>query len=104
MRMNEDQHWKGKADVLVISRNSTYTCDVLIGPKKVHKVAHYTNQGLIVRGTNLQEIEINNRIAKYNSNVGLMYPLLRHVHIPREFKITIYHSKLKPILLYGSEG
>ena len=53
--------------------------------------------------TNLQEIEINNRIAKFNSNVGLIYLLLRDVNIPRECKITIYHSTLKPILLYGSD-
>ena len=51
----------------------------------------------------MQEIEINSRIAKYNSNVGLMYPLLRDVNIPRECKVTIYYTILKPILLYGSE-
>ena len=52
----------------------------------------------------MQELEINNTIAKYNSNVGLMYPLLRDINIPRECKITIYHAILKPILLYGSEA
>ena len=94
---------KGKTEVLVISRNNRHTCDVLIGQDKVHQVANYTYLGVNVGETNLQEIEINNRIAKYNSNVGLMYPLLRDVNIPRDCKITIYHTILKPILLYGSE-
>ena len=30
---------KGKTEVLVISRNSRHTCDVLIGQDKVHQVA-----------------------------------------------------------------
>ena len=37
----------------------------------------------------MQELEINNRIAKYNSNVGMMYPLLRDINIPREYIVTI---------------
>ena len=84
-------------------QNTRHACDVLIGQDKVHQEANYTYIGVNVGETNLQEIEINNRIAKHNSNVGLMYPLLRDVNIPRECKITIYHTILKPILLYGSE-
>ena len=75
---------KGKTEVLVISRNSRHTCDVLIGQDKVNQVANYTYLGVNVGETNVQELEINNRIAKYNSNVGLMYPLLRDINIPRE--------------------
>ena len=49
------------------------------------------------------KVEINNRIGKYNSNVGMVYPLLRDRNIPRRCKIIIYQSILKPILMYGSE-
>ena len=94
---------KGEIGVLVISRYCRYTCDVLIEQDKMHQVANYTYLGVNVGETNLQEIEINERIAKYNSNVGLMYPLVRDVNIPRECKIAIYYSILKPIFLYGSE-
>ena len=87
---------KDKTEVLVISRNNRHTCDVLIRQDKVHQVANYTYLEVNVGETNSQEIEINNRIAKYNSNVGLVYPLLRDVNIPRECKITIYHTILKP--------
>ena len=51
----------------------------------------------------LQESEINNRIAKFNRNVGMMYPLLKDRHIPKECKLIIYGTILKPILTYGSE-
>ena len=95
---------KGNTEVLVISRNSRHTCDVLIGQDKVNQVANYTYLGVNVGETIVQEVEINNRIAKYNSNVGLMYPLLRDINIPRECKVTIYHTILKPILLYSSEA
>ena len=50
----------------------------------------------------MQEVESSNGIAKYNSYVRLMYSLLRDLNISRDCKITIYHSILKPILLYGS--
>ena len=40
---------------------------------------------------------------KYNKYVGMMYPLLKDKHIPRNCKIIIYKSVLKPILMYGSE-
>ena len=95
---------KGKTEVVVISRNSRHTCDVLIGQDKVNQVANYTYLGVNVGETNVQELAINNRIAKYNSDVGLMCPLLRDINIPRKCKITIYHAILKPILLYGSEA
>ena len=74
-----------------------------MGQDRLHQVENYTHLGVNVGNTNMQEVEINNRIAKYNSNVGLMYPLLRDVNISTKCKIAIYQSILKPILLYGSE-
>ena len=51
----------------------------------------------------LKEREINERMSKYNTNVGMMYPLLKDRYVPRESKIIIYKTILKPILLYGAE-
>ena len=48
-------------------------------------------------------MEINTRIAKYNSNTALLYPLLNDEFIPRKSKLIIYQSILKQILLYGAE-
>ena len=39
---------KGKTEVVVISRNSRHTCDVLIGQDKVNQVANYTYLGVNV--------------------------------------------------------
>ena len=94
---------KGKTEIVIISRNRAQQCDIYMGENKLNQAENYTHLGVNVGETNLQEVEINNRIAKYNSNVGLMYPLLRDKNIPQECKVTIYQTILKPILLYGSE-
>ena len=93
---------KGKTEVVVISRNPTQ-CEIYMEGDKLYESEYYTHLGVNVGGNNLQEVEINNRIAKYNSNVGMVYPLLRDRNIPRRCKIIIYQSILKPILMYGSE-
>ena len=93
---------KGKTEVVVISRNPTQ-CEIYKEGDKLYQSECYTHLGVNVRGNNLQEVEINNRIAKYNCNVGMVYPLLRDRNIPRRCKIIIYQSILKPILMYGSE-
>ena len=79
---------KGKTEVLLISRSSIHKCYVFIGQDKVHQVANYTCLGINIGETNLQEVETN-RTAKYNSNIGLMYPLLRDINIPKEHKKNI---------------
>ena len=55
---------KGKTEVLAMSRNSRHTCDVLIGQDKVNQVAHYTNLGVNVRETNVQELEFDRKRSK----------------------------------------
>ena len=58
---------------------------------------------MCVNDINLQNREINERILKYNTNFGMMYPLLKDRHVPRQSKIIIYKKKLKPKLLFGAE-
>ena len=52
-----------------------------------------------IESKNRQEIEINKRITKYNKTVEMLYPLLKDKFVPRECKVTIYNTILKPILL-----
>ena len=94
---------KGKTEVVLISRNRHQPVEVYMGENKLNQADNYIHLGVNVGEKNLQEIEINNRIAKYNQNVGMMYPLLKDKNIPRECKITVFQSILKPILLYGAE-
>ena len=77
---------KGKPEVVVIFRNPTQ-CEIYVEGDKLYQSECYTHLGVNVGGNNLQEVEINNRIAKYNSNVGMVYPLLRDRNIPRRCKI-----------------
>lgn len=51
----------------------------------------YSNFGLNSREENQHELEINNRIAKYNKNVGKKDSLLRDKYVSKECK-TMYKS------------
>ena len=76
---------KGKTEIVHISRH-TMQCEVYMGGNKLNQVDTYKHLGVNVGERNLQEVEINNRIAKYNSNSGLTYPLLKDKNIPRTAK------------------
>ena len=93
---------KGKTEFVVISRTPE-EYDIYMDQNKITQSRNYCHLGVNVGEDNLQEIEINSTIAKYNKNVGMLYPLLKDRHIPKECKITIYRSILIPILMYGSE-
>ena len=70
---------------------------------KINQTENYCHLGVNIGEKNLQEAEIHNRIAKYNSNVSMMYPLLKNRFVLRGCKVVIYKTSLKPILLCGSE-
>ena len=77
--------------------------DVYLGRYKLNQVEEYTYLGIKLDSKHAQEMEIDNRIKKYNNNVRLMYPLLRDKNINRNCKLIIYNTILKPIVMYGSE-
>ena len=49
------------------------------------------------------EEEVNNIIAKFTKNLIALYPLMKEKEIPRDVKVCIYTTVLRPVLLYGSE-
>ena len=100
MRINTT---KGKTEFMHISRRRE-EYDVYIGEDKIHQTETYKYLGVEIDAGNNQETEINARISKYTSNFMMMYPLLREKAVPRDVKVTIYNTILKPILLYGSES
>ena len=78
--------------------------DIYVGDNRITQTANYSYLGVNIEEENRQETEIDRRIAKYNSNVGALYPLLKERCVAREFKSQIYKTILKPILLYGAEA
>ena len=94
---------KGKTEVMRISRDQGHQLDIFMGDDRLNQSEEYKYLGVTIGQRNLQEMEINARIAKYNSNTALIYPLLKDEFIPRKSKLIIYQSILKPILLYGAE-
>ena len=93
---------KGKTEYVVVSRTPELY-DIYMEHNKINQTENYCHLGVNVGTENLQETEIGNRISKYNANVVMMYPILKDKHVPKECKIIVYKSILKPILLYGSE-
>ena len=67
------------------------------------KVTDYKYLGVNINERNMQEIEINQRIASYNTNVNMLYLILKDQSVPQESKIIIYNRRLKPVIMYGSE-
>ena len=100
MKMNTNA---GKTELMVIAREEQ-EYDVYVGEDRIGQSESYNYLGVNLNNRNLQEVEINKRIGKYNSNVGMMYHLLRDRNVPRQSKLLVYNSILKPILLYGSEA
>ena len=39
-----------------------------------------------------------------SQNVGMMYRLLKYRHVPKEAKLLIHRTIIRPILLYGHES
>ena len=72
---------KGKTEFLVLSRFPQQH-NMYMDQNKINQTESYCHLGVNVGDSNLQEDEINNRIAKYNSNVGMLYTLLIDKHIP----------------------
>ena len=92
-----------KTEVMYVGRRDAEV-DVVVEGRRLTQVADFKYLGACFETENRQEIELNNRISKYNSNTGLLYPLLKDRYIPRKCKTAIYTTILRPILTYGSEA
>ena len=92
----------GKTELVVVSRRPMQY-DIYMDDNAINQAENYIHLGVNVGQANLQEHEINAKISKYNSNVGMLYPLLKDKHVPEACKLIIYKTLLKPVLLYGSE-
>ena len=49
-------------------------------------------------------MELNNRINEYNTNINMLFPILKDKNVPTKCKTIIYTTILRPILTYGSEA
>ena len=94
---------KTKTEVMCVNRIKE-ECNIYIGGQKLKQVENFTYLGVNINEENLQQIEISNRITKYNNNLCLLYPLLKDNFVPIESKVLIYTTILRPILTYGSEA
>ena len=67
------------------------------------KTENFTYLGSKITSNNLMEEEVNNRITKFTRNLIALYPLMKEKEIPKDVKVCIYTTVLRPVLLYGSE-
>ena len=78
----------GKTEFMHIGR-SVEEYDITIDGSSLNQVPEYNYLGACLNSKNLQVVEIDKRIAKFSSNTGMIYPLLKDTCIPTECKVTI---------------
>ena len=91
-----------KTEVLKVGRVPV-DGDIIINGHKLKETNSFVYLGSKLSSDNLIEVEINHRIAKFTKNVNCLYPLLREKAIPKQVKICMYTTILRPVILYGSE-
>ena len=64
-----------KIEVMMVSRQRD-EIELRFGDAVLELVDHYKYLGVVINEKCNMELEINNRIATFSKNVGLMYPLL----------------------------
>jgi hypothetical protein len=96
--------------------NQAKTKYMICGTKKKHaenifKVKHMTFErvnsfvylGTLITTDNNTSAEINNRITLANRSYFGLVNILKAKNINRKFKVIIYNTSIKPVLMYGAE-
>ena len=94
---------KEKTEVMTISRRPR-EIDISLDGHNLKQSASFKYLGVLFGEQNDPNLEIDNRIGKFTSNLYMLYPLFKDRHIPRRVKSLIYTSILRPILVYGHEA
>ena len=94
---------KQKTEIMFLSRTPREV-NISLEGHVLHQCRNFKYLGVMFCDENKAELEINNRINKFNNNFHLLYPLLKDRNIPKKVKIVIYTSILRPILTYGHES
>ena len=77
--------------------------DLTVNGQKLNEASEFVYLGSKITSDNLIEKEVQHRIGKFTKNVNCLYPLLKQKEIPKDVKVCIYTTILRPVLLYGSE-
>ena len=84
----------GKTEFMHLSRRDE-NFYIAMGQENLRQFAEYNYLGTHMNSKNIQEAKIDKKIAKFNGNVGVLYPLLKDKYVPTECKITMYNVILK---------
>ena len=94
---------KEKSEVMLLSRMHEEV-EISLEGHILHQCRSFKYLGIMISDTNDPQLEITNRINKYNNNLYLLYPLMKDRNIPKGVKTVIYTTILRPILTYGHES
>ena len=92
-----------KTEVMFLSRDLE-DLNINLDEQEIKQGDQFKYLGVMFGTENDMILEINNRISKFNRTFGMLYPILRDLHVPSKVKIVIYTSILRPILTYGYEA
>jgi hypothetical protein len=68
------------------------------------KVNSFVYLGTLITSDNNISAEINNRIALANRSYFWLVNILKAKDINRKYKVIIYKTLIKPVLMYGAEA
>ena len=77
--------------------------DLIVNGIQLNETTEFVYLGSKITSDNLIEKEVKHRIGKFTKNLNCLYPLLKQKEIPKDVKVCIYSTILRPVLLYGSE-
>ena len=94
---------KEKTEVMKLSRRHDEV-NIMLDGQTLHQCRNFKYLGVTVSDNNDHQVEITQRINKFNNNLYMLYPLMKDRNIPRKVKTLIYTSILRPVLTYGHES
>ena len=94
---------KEKTEIMKFSRMHNEV-NITLDGQTLHQCRNFKYLGVTVSDNNDHQVEITQRINKFNNNLYMLYPLMKDRNIPRKVKTLIYTSILRPVLIYGHES
>jgi sorting nexin-29 len=94
---------ENKTKYMTMSRNNQNTNDILISNMKIEAVDNFKYLGVNVNNNNNMHQEVNERIMCGNRCYYSIVKILKSKLLSRTSKILLYHSYLRPIVIYACE-
>jgi len=92
-----------KSEVMAVGRKAE-TLHITADGSELKQVKSFCYLGATFDSSANKETAINERIGHYSKNAGMLYPLSKDKYVPRDVKVVIFTTILRPIMTHGCEA